>query len=133
MTHEIFTTITMAAPRDDVWAALLDFASYPGWNPFVRSIQGTPIEGSLLRVRIQPPGSRVMTFRPVVVRARPAQELRWRGKLLIDGLFDGEHYFLLDSTGRNSTRFAQGERFSGLLVPCFGIRWMELQRPASKP
>jgi hypothetical protein len=119
MTHEITTTISISAPPARVWAVLLDFERYPEWNPFVRSIQGSPTEGSVLRVKIQPPGSKAMTFRPRVLRHSVEQELRWRGSLLVRGLFDGEHYFSLAAVGADSTRFTQGENFSGLLVPLF--------------
>lgn len=58
-----------------------------------------------------------MTFRPKVLVAEPNTELRWLGRLLIPGLFDGEHYFRLSSLGSNRTRLVHGERFSGVLVP----------------
>jgi hypothetical protein len=42
------------------------------------------------------------------------------GHLLIAGLFDGEHYFLLDPLvdplGESRTRLTQGEKLSGLLA-----------------
>ncbi|TFK50838.1 hypothetical protein OE88DRAFT_1659940 [Heliocybe sulcata] len=31
------TRVAISAPIDTVWAAVLDFPSYPSWNPFVRS------------------------------------------------------------------------------------------------
>ena len=33
------------APPDVVWEVLLEFDSYPEWNPFVRAIEGTPAKG----------------------------------------------------------------------------------------
>jgi hypothetical protein len=36
--------------------------------------------------------------------------------LLIAGIFDGEHYFLLEPIGESQTRLRHGEKFSGLLV-----------------
>ena len=58
-----------------------------------------------------------MTFRPKVLVAKPNAELRWLGRFLMPGLFDGEHYFVLSQLGENRTRFVHGERFSGVLVP----------------
>ena len=48
----------------------------------------------------------------------PDRELRWLGRLFVPGIFDGEHFFELAplEEGR-STRFTQGERFKGILVP----------------
>ena len=36
--------------------------------------------------------------------------------MLFPGIFDGEHYFLLEPIGESRTRLTQGEKFSGLLV-----------------
>ena len=60
-----------------------------------------------------------MRFRPVIVALEAERELRWKGKLLIPGLFDGEHWFRLVAHGRTRTTFEHGEQFSGLLVPRF--------------
>jgi hypothetical protein len=43
------------------------------------------------------------------------QELEWKGKVLVPGLFDGEHRFLLEQQG-NRTHLVQSELFTGLLV-----------------
>jgi hypothetical protein len=55
-----------------------------------------------------------------VITVRPERELRWLGQLFISGLFDGEHYFLLEPIGAERTRLTQGENFSGLLVGVLG-------------
>jgi hypothetical protein len=117
MQHEIITTISISASPERVWEVLMDFARYPEWNPFVRSIEGSPTEGSVLQVRIEPPGGKAMTFRPIVLRRSEGREFIWKGKLLFPGVFDGEHYFRLERAASDSTRFTQGEQFTGLLVP----------------
>ena len=115
--REIMTTIEIAASPERVWRVLTDFASYPKWNPFIRSIEGRLQKGSRLSVRMQLPRGGEHAFSPVVVKAIPGAELRWRGKLFINGLFDGEHVFLIVPQGRHSVRFIQREQFSGWLVP----------------
>lgn len=116
--HEITTTVEIDAPPHSTWTVLVDFASYRDWNPFVRSIEGSPREGETLKAFIQPVGGRGMTFRPRVLRAVPNEELRWLGRLWLPGIFDGEHFFRIEplDDGRRS-RFIHGERFAGLLVP----------------
>jgi hypothetical protein len=61
-----------------------------------------------------------MRFKPAVLAVRPERELRWLGHLLVPGVFDGEHYFLLEPIGSERTRLTQGEKFSGLLVRPLG-------------
>ena len=118
--REIETRIAIAAPAETVWQVLPDFPRYPEWNPFVRSIAGAPVVGSVLEVEVAPPGGAAMSFRPTVLVAEPASELRWRGKLLVPGIFDGEHYFLVRPGPAGAAEFVHGEAFSGLLVPFFG-------------
>lgn len=118
--RQIETGIKIAAPPARVWAILTDFAGMPAWNPFIKSISGDLTTGSRLSVLIAPPGKSGMRFKPAVTAVRPERELRWLGNLVIPGIFDGEHYFLLEPTADGQTRFTQGEKFSGFLVSLFG-------------
>src|SRR5829696_6902491 len=117
--RSIETRIDIDAPPSRVWEVLTDQQSVAIWNPFIRSMAGPLKEGGRLLVEIAPPNQRAMTFRPKVLRVVPDRELRWLGTLLIPGLFNGEHYFLLTPAGHEATRFTQGEKFSGILVTPF--------------
>lgn len=117
--HHLHTQIEIAAPVERVWSLLVDFPSHSRWNPFVRSIEGSLGVGQSLNVFIQPPGASGMRFRPTVLAVQPNRELRWKGKLLVPGLFDGEHYFKLEVKPASRLIFHQGEIFSGILVPLF--------------
>jgi hypothetical protein len=112
----IETSIEIAAPPSRVWEVLKDFPLYPQWNPFITSISGSMRVGEKLKVRIEPAGKSGIEFNPTVLIAEPEREFRWKGKVLVQGLFDGEHYFRMEPSGRG-TRFHQGEQFTGLLVP----------------
>ena len=46
--------------------------------------------------------------------------LRWRGRLGLSGLFDGEHELRVEATGPATSRFTQRETFRGVLVPLMG-------------
>ncbi|MDN7024988.1 SRPBCC domain-containing protein [Methanoculleus sp. FWC-SCC1] len=114
---EILSDIIITASPDDVWEILTDFPAYPEWNPFVRSIRGAPKAGERLEVHLRPPGRREMVSRPKVIRALKGRELRWTGRLLVAGLFDGEHRFTIEPLADGQVRFVQAEVFSGFLVP----------------
>jgi hypothetical protein len=90
--REIVTEIEINAPTERVWEVLTTFGSYTEWNPYIRSAQGELREGGRLEIRIEPPGGRGMTFRPVLLSVHRPKELRWLGRLGVRGLFDGEHH-----------------------------------------
>ena len=116
---ELRSRITIDADAVRVWSILADFAAYPGWNPFITRISGSAAVGSRLEVLIQPAGGKAMTFRPTVLVSEEHRELRWLGRLLVHGLFDGEHRFRIEAQGTGRVLFHQEETFRGLLVPLF--------------
>ena len=118
---ELSSTIEIDASADRVWQVLMDFASFAEWNPYLPSIEGKPEAQERLKVRIEPPDGMGMTMSPTVIKAEPGAEFRWLGHLLFPGLFDGEHYFEIEPVGEGSVRFKQGEKFTGVLVPIFGL------------
>ena len=115
--NEIHSETTIEASADEVWAVLSDFGSYGEWNPGMESVQGEATVGTRLTIRFALNGGRVMTMRPTVLVAEPARELRWLGRLLMPGLFDGEHRFTIEEREPGRVTFMQDERFRGLLVP----------------
>jgi hypothetical protein len=118
--RRIETSIEIDASPKKVWSILTDFAGMASWNPFIKSISGALAPGSTLAVHIAPPGKSGMQFKPTVLAANRERELRWLGRVLLPGIFDGEHYFLLEPIGSDRTRLTHGEKFSGILVGLFG-------------
>jgi hypothetical protein len=115
--RRIDTHVAIEASARRVWEVLADFTAYPLWNPFIVGIAGAPRRGARLTVAIRPPGGRGMTFRPIVLATDPHRELRWRGRLILPGLFSGEHVFSIAPFSSGSVRFSQRETFRGLFVP----------------
>lgn len=44
------------------------------------------------------------------------RELRWRGRLIVKGLLEGAHYWVLSRNASGGTDIVHGETFKGLLV-----------------
>ena len=116
---EIRTEIEIDAPAERVWQVLIDFTSYPQWNPVMRVVKREVEPGTRLKVHVRPWRRLGMTFCPTVLTVEPSRELRWHGQLLLSGLFAGEHSFTIEPIGKNKVRFIQQEVFTGLLVPLF--------------
>lgn len=117
--RNIKTEIVINASTETVWNVLMHHESYPEWNPFIKKISGDPIVGENLSVTVQSNGNSPMNFTPLVLVNNTQKEFRWVGKLWVTGIFDGEHYFILEQTGPNQTKFTQGENFTGILSGIF--------------
>jgi len=113
-------SIDIEAPADQAWAIVADLAGYERWNPFIVAAGGNTTVGGRLRITIRAGERRPRTFTPTVIDVQPGASIRWRGRLLLPGLFDGEHELRVDPISGDRSRFTQGERFSGLLVPLLG-------------
>lgn len=118
--RSIRTEVVIASNAAKVYEVLTDFPSYPSWNPFIVSIEGTPEKGTKLKAEMVLPGRKGAVFTPTVLSAEPGNEFRWVGSLPIPGLFTGEHFFLLKEESPTSTLLVHGEHFSGLLIPVVG-------------
>lgn len=119
MAKEISTEILINTTPEKVWAVFADFAAYPQWNPFIKSVVGDVAVGNIISVRLEPPRGSGMTFKPKVLAYEAHKEFRWLGHLFLPGLFDGEHRFELIDNGNGTTTFRQSEKFNGILVTLF--------------
>lgn len=108
---EIITEIQIQASPEKVWNILTDFARYPEWNPFIKSLTGNVSKGNRIEAHID-----TMRFKPTVLAFEKNREFRWIGHLLFRGIFDGEHRFQLIANADGSTRFIHAEKFGGILV-----------------
>lgn len=122
--EELRTEIEFEGTPEEVWAVLTDLPAYPEWNPFIERVDREFLVGGKLDVRLQPVGERGITMHPTVLVAEPGRELRWIGHLMIPGIFDGEHRFLIEEAGPGRVRFVQSERFGGILLP---LMWKKLR------
>jgi hypothetical protein len=107
------TDIWIDSSPQQVWQVLTATADYPSWNPMISNLTGELREGNRIEFT-EGTGSDSMTFHPKILRVRNAQELRWKGYVLVPGLFDGKHRFVLEKQG-SKTHLIQSEDFSGLL------------------
>jgi hypothetical protein len=71
-----------------------------------------------------------VTFKPTVLAVEANRELRWLGRLLVPGVFDGEHSLRIEPLEGGGSRFVQSERFTGVLVSSARACWRR-PRPGS--
>lgn len=124
----IETEAFLPCSREQAWAVLIDFASYPEWNPLVLEAEGGPATGARLRLLIARPdgsGKHDRLSARIVELEAPAR-LAWRGSVPL--LFTGRHWFALDDAP-GGTRLRHGEEMSGLIPLIGGARMAASYRP----
>jgi hypothetical protein len=118
--RELQASIEIDAPAERVWDVLSDLDRYQEWNPFITQAEGEFVEGSRLLIKVRPPGGRQMEFKPTVLEVEPRRSVRWLGRFILPGIFDGEHSLTVAPVGESTARFIQRERFWGVLTAFSG-------------
>ena len=107
--------IDVEAPPDRVWEVLTDFPSYPQWNPFMFSVEGTAEAGAHLRIGMQRRGGMVLRFGARVVVADPPRELAWSGEGLRGhwpGLVRGDRRVVVEPLASGRSRLEMRTTFT---------------------
>ncbi len=112
--NSIVTEIVIDVPATKVWEILTNLSAFEAWNPFmIKSVGEVKPKARLVNtMQIE---KNTMTFKPVVQQVIPNEYFDWIGNLLIPGIFDGHHYFRIESLNSNQVKLIHGENFSGIL------------------
>jgi hypothetical protein len=122
---QLSNEVQMSASAEQVWQVLIDFATFPQWNPFLQRVRGILKKGEQLEVTVQTDGGQDWISRPTVVTVDPNRELRWREQSRIPGMLDVEHRFIIQTLDSGRVLFTQRAIFKGLLVQLGVYRRMD--------
>lgn len=117
----VTTNITIAAPPSIVRRIILDFPSYPQWNPFITSAQVSDpaaAPGSTIKVVI----SKFITQSSTIAKNDP-QEFSWIGTIIGKWFFQADHRVKFEPFGDEvaeggetlNCKVVQSEALSGFL------------------
>ena len=122
------TEIAIDASPAAVWRELTDFASFPGWNPFIRKASGSLEPGAQLDIALRVTPGPLMRFKPRVQTVVPERELRWLAQQGRPGVFDVVRSFVIEPREDGGVVFVQSEVCTGVLTPLmFAVpleRWL---------
>ena len=116
----IETNIIIDSTPQKVWNILTNFKEYELWNPFMTKVVGDANLGSKIEVNILTNNGKKRTYYPIITKCETNSELRWKGKSILPGVFDGERIFILGRSDDNKVSFSHKEIFSGLGVKFVG-------------
>jgi hypothetical protein len=111
------TEITIDAPQQKVWDRLVDFGSYPHWNPFMLEAHATLEVGSTIRFleTLQEFGEHWITAKFQVIQS--PEVLVWQGHIYAPFLFNVRHSFRLEFISETQTHLVHSHRHTGWLLP----------------
>jgi hypothetical protein len=112
--RQIQAEAIIEASTAEVWKVLADNENWHTWNPAMIESSGKLEPGQRLRNTMAIDGAQ-FTFKPKVLSVTENREFSWVGHLLIPGIFDGKHEFLLEELGPEQVKLIEKETFSGLL------------------
>lgn len=117
--EEIHTSIIIDAPAFEVWHTLTDFANYPTWNPFIRSIKGDLKVSKKLEMEIMLANDKPVIMDPIITEIDLERKIIWSGRIGngSGSLFNMEHKLVIEPLAHNRTILFQVERLTGELVP----------------
>ncbi|CED59672.1 putative uncharacterized protein [Moritella viscosa] len=113
---EIKTEINIGASVKDVWKVFTDLNGHAEWNPFLTEINGSLNVGKAVDITVKLEGRKPEIAKVILKELKHEKEAvflmnKWP-------LIKGRHYFRLESTSDNETKFIHGEVFTGL-IPFF--------------
>ena len=111
--RSIHTKTRINAPAECIWKTLLVSRAIP---PEIRNAIREQRIGQSLKVTMSSGGGSV-SLTVKLLAAESPRTIRWKGHLLIPGLFDAEHCFVIREEFPGSSLLIQRENFSGILVP----------------
>jgi len=109
------------ASPEAVWRVLMDFDSYPAWNPQIVHISGRKELGAVIELRLSMPGRPSMDLKARLTDFEPPRLLTWQGHVLAPWLFSGNRVFAIEPHGSGGVMLTHSEDISGLLSPLFAL------------
>lgn len=123
--HDLHTHVDVDVSADALFATLVDFASYPEWNPYIRRIRGVLAVGEKLSVNTHAGNNGPSAFTPTVVRYEPGHAFAWLGTYIVPGLLDGEHTFEVEPRSASTSRLVHREVWRGPVWRIHRRFWIE--------
>lgn len=112
---KIATEVAVQASPDAIWNALIDFAAYPEWNRFLKSVRGQAAADAVLEVDLQFYGKPVEKKTGTVTGFIAPKYFSWAWKHKFGAWFlAAEHVFRIKTTDSGKVIFFQEMYYTGL-------------------
>ncbi|PHQ59665.1 MAG: hypothetical protein COC08_08470 [Maribacter sp.] len=125
--RELRTEIQISSTPDMVWNKLMDFPSWPNWNPIVNKIEGNVEIGSELSITMSDSkGKDAKNYKSIITAIDENKRFSFNATMIAKFMFSAERIIELKES-QEGTLFIQREIYAGLMVPIF---WKKLSKDA---
>ena len=114
-------TVIDASP-EEIWAVLMDTASYPEWNPVFVKVEGAYATEARVQNTVRDPDGKLLEMGAEVLVFKEARELRQYGGL--PGVITFDHQWLLEPV-EGGTWVVQHEVDRGIYLWFWNSDWIE--------
>lgn len=112
-TRAISSTIEISAPREAVWAVLVDVARYPQWNPFTVEVDTTFEIGSPVRMRVALLPRLVISQTEVLSSYDEGRSFSWGVTMGAAWFLSADRTQVLEDLPGGGTRYTTTDTFTG--------------------
>lgn len=125
---KIYTELDISAPQSQIWERLMDFETWPEWNPIVFKFDGQAKVGTSLNITMtNSNGKAGRAYQAQITNLNAPLLFSFKAKMMANFLFSVERNITL-SADKDSTKLVQEEIYTGLMVPLF---WKKLNHDAT--
>ena len=114
--------LVIDASVEDIWAVIVDTASYGEWNPILVAVEGEFEEGATMNVSMKTSDGSVTPVTPVVKKLVVGEELNQFGGMR--GVLTYDHHWFLEPTN-GGTKVTQFEEYRGIGVLFWNPSWVQ--------
>jgi hypothetical protein len=114
---KVEASITIDAPIEDVWQALVDFPQYGAWNPFTPIVETDLQVGSPITLHVDMPARSKSVRAEWVNLVEPGKTICWGMHMAAPWLLCANRWQELTPLQGGGTRYTTTDYFSGLLAP----------------
>lgn len=116
--HTVYSEVVeIDAPIETVWQVLLDFDSYPEWNPFTKKVETDLVIGNPVNLHVKMPRRINMVQVEYVREVTEPNTLSWGMTMGAEFLLVALREQHLKPLGDNRCSYHTTDAFDGLLTP----------------
>lgn len=107
--------VIINSPAQNVWETIIDFNNYKNWNSQLFYLGGTIALNEVIHLKLSVEGATPYEFKPTISKWKEGKSFAWIARTGLPRIFDGEHFFEIESNQDGTTTVVNREEYRGVL------------------